>query len=228
MMLHGYGVTHGADGIETTPASLNEYFNQGQVCEEWGCYSKGYAFGNLIWDQVSAFTKEAHEKHGTQKIQRRLLTAFDDNVVRESIRDGNPVILKGETINHWFLGKGTYPSTIAIHDPFYDHRTLDNNLYTNSAGVMAAYETVNSDFSSLEITTKKPTNILLIDGEGRKTGYDASTGEVFEDIPNSSYVSSNNIQRPGDTIESGSGVHSIYIRNPEKGDYTISAELRQD
>lgn len=65
--------------------------------------------------------------------------------------------------------------------------------------------------ASLSILTDCPINLLITDPQGRRLGYDATTGQVLREIPNAVYTSPN--------LEP----QLVFIADPVPGTYTITA-----
>lgn len=91
---------------------------------------------------------------------------------------------------------------------------------------MRRYARANTDLSGILIFTNATTEFLVIDSQGRRTGHDPNTGEILEEIPNTSYY----LQTPliDDTFENslqppeGSGTFFFEALDPSAGQYYVT------
>lgn len=220
MVLQYHGVAHSASGAPTNPQTLNEYFSQGAQCSVAGCISQGYVFGNVRWNAINKYSAEAHAAYGTSKVQFVSADAYDRDVVIQDVAHAKPVILRAPSASHWFVATGTLADTLFINDPFFNRIRLDDAAYENRAGAMRRYEKVNSDFSLIEAYIPWPGQLMITDMYGRRAGYDATTGEVMNEIPRAQYTFESSFS-PDSRPEKG--IMWLFIPKPEEGIYTISA-----
>lgn len=92
-----------------------------------------------------------------------------------------------------------------------------------------------SDFSSIYISAPQPTEIFLVDKNGKRVGKDPKDSEIYSEIEDSNYY----LELPiGDPFSQkspppNSGVNELYILDPEAGFYVVklyspSTEIRAD
>lgn len=211
MMLSFHGVIKGPDGFNTTPDVLNEYFSRNQVCDDVGCVSDGYAYGNVVWGAVHQYTKKAHERYGSSKVMFIGGGRYNKETVAADIKSDKPVILRTLGKSHWFVASGIDGPTLTIKDPLFDWSILDNTDYKNEASEMRRFTKVNSDFSAIEVFVKAPGHVLITAPDGKRLGYDASTTTIVSEISSGSYLE--------DDISIV--VRHAIIQTPLKGDYEI-------
>ncbi len=211
MLLSFHGVIKGPDGFNTTPDVLNEYFSRNQTCDDVGCISDGYAYGNVVWGAVHQYTKKAHERYGSPKVMFVGGGVYDKATVAADIKSDKPVILKAPGKSHWFVASGINGPTFSIKDPLFDWSILDNTDYKNEASEMRRFTKVNSDFSAIEVFTKAPGNILVTTPDGRRLGYETETKSVVKEVENGNYLED----------DVSVVVRHAVIQTPIKGDYKI-------
>jgi hypothetical protein len=78
------------------------------------------------------------------------------------------------------------------------------------------------------LVTIADTNIelLVTDVNGRRTGFDPSTGSILQEIPGSTYSGEalQNVETGGPSNETG---HQMQIDNPSPGPYQVIVTARQ-
>lgn len=211
MMLSFHGVLKGPDGLNTTPDVLNEYFSRNQECDENGCVSDGYVYGDVIWGALHQYTKKANERFNSPKVMFVGGGAYNRELTAADIKSDKPVILKAPEKSHWFVASGINGATFSIKDPLFEWSTLDNPDYKNTAAEMRRFTKVHSDFSALEIFAKAPEHILATAPDGKRVGYDPTTKATLYEIPGAVYLEDDN-----STI-----VRHIVIPLPKKGAYEV-------
>ncbi|MGD8744662.1 MAG: C39 family peptidase [Candidatus Woesebacteria bacterium] len=223
MLLKYYGVDRAPNGDPTTPKSVNEYFNEDEVCKKAGCVSQGYRYGNVRWSAVGRYSSSEYNSNNTQKVVLKQIAEYDKQTTKSDINEKKPVIIRVPGRQHWVVAKGYDSETISINDPGFDRNTLDDPAYGNDALAMRRFEKTSSDFSSFEVTSLAPTQILVTDLQGRKTGYDFHTGNVVEEIPNSHYYFEESYSDiSGEVLSSTQdGIYSVIILTPEQNEYEV-------
>jgi hypothetical protein len=86
--------------------------------------------------------------------------------------------------------------------------------------VLYSAELGTQDLSMLEISAHSPVHLLLVDPQGRQTGYDPRSGEYWDEIPMGGYLV--------DTITAPSGLSLpesklVLISKPTQGRYLLRA-----
>lgn len=222
MVLNYFGVDKDPSGRPTTPETLNNYLSQRPQCDQSGCISYGYKYGGVRWNAIAEYSAAANKAFGTQKIVLTRASAYDPTATRADIEAGNPVILQNTDQTHWFVAKGISGNTFTINDPKFNRTSLAD--YGNSANLMRTYERTASDFASFEATSKGPTQLLVTDQKGRRTGFDPETNSVVEEIPNSSYYFERpylSLDTPDETAPAGEGTYTVLINTPEDRNYKV-------
>lgn len=224
MILKYYGVDQAPNGALTTPESVNEYFRQGLECGILGCASKGYKFGNIVWPAVGEYTADSNVIYGTQKIIFSGLGSYDASIVGNEINNDRPIVLRVPGSEHWVVAKGISGDTFNINDPGYDRFALNDPAYGNTGIAMRQYKKTASDYSSFEVTSLAPAQILVTDSQGQRTGFDPETLSVVEEIPNSHYYFEESYSDPtGQSAPppEGAGIYTVLIMTPEQDDYEV-------
>lgn len=204
MLLQGYGITKGPLGDNVDPRNLNTYFLKDQKCSEAGCISLGYVFGAVRWSAVHGYSMQAHELYNTPKIQYFGQNIFDKGAIQSKIQiQKRPIIAKDPKRSHWFILAKEMENDFEILDPYYGKTTL-NTQYQGGADRTLDYQEVHSDFSAIEIYTKRNVLVHLFDQDGKEI----AMTKFEEEYPESS--------------SSGELQHYIFT-HPSKGEYVIKA-----
>lgn len=220
MLLASYGINKSPDGRQTDPAVLNSYFNKDSKCGDGGCISRGYVFGAVRWNGAAQYSKEANDVYASQKIVWNGAGAYDASVVKGDLENGRPVILQQP--GHFVVATGVDGETFNINDPFYNRDKLTS--YNNSALGVRRFKETNSDFSMIEIFAKAPAQIMVIDPDGKRTGYDGSDAEIHTEILGSSYFFEQSAVDPtGAKNKPGvkAGVYTAIVPTPSDGNYDV-------
>lgn len=224
MLLKYYGVDKAPDGRPTTPQTVNDYFRQNVNCNNSGCNSNGYKYGAVRWSAIGEYSADANKVFGTQKIIYNGPQGYDSTNLANQINADKPVILRVPGSQHWVIATGINGNTFNINDPAYNRLSLDDPAYGNSAVAMRSFQKTASDFSTFEVTSLAPTQILVTDSSGRRTGFDSVTLTVMEEIPNSYYYFEESYADPSGSNPSppdGSGIYTVLIMTPQQDDYEV-------
>ena len=229
MILKYFGIDKDLDGNPTNPSTVNNYFKKNTKCNTEGCVSLGYRFGNLWWASVGNYSADSYSKYGTQKIIfQGYDNYYDYNQVSDEIYNNRPVSLKVPGTQHWVVAKGIDDNSFLINDPAYPRLALNDPAYQNNALAMRRFHKTSSDFSSFEVTAKLPSQILVTDSSGRRTGFDKATGNTLKEIPNSTYFFEDAYSNPGldDPLPpNGTGINSAFITTPPDEIYKVEIVL---
>ena len=224
MILKYHGVDRDPDGNPTTPETVNNYFKSGQVCDNFGCSSLGYSYGNVLWGAGGLYSEASNKAFDTQKVVFKGKLGFDMDEISSLIDSQQPVAMRVIGKEHWVVATGVAGSTLAINDPGFDRIRLNDIAYGNTALASRLYEKTASDFSSFQVTSKAPTQILVTDNQGRSTGYDILTNGIVEEIPNSYYEFEGAYSDPTGVNPPplpGDGVYTVVILTPEQDKYQV-------
>lgn len=225
MILKYHDVDKDPYGNPTAPKTVNDYFKRDQVCDGDGCRSLGYRLGNVWWPAVGLYSNEVSKIFGSPKIiLTGIVDSYDATAVQSEILNERPAILKMPGKQHWAVAKGITNDTFAINDPGYDRFFLNDPAYENNALAMRFFEKTSSDFSSFEVSSRAPTQILVTDSYGRKTGYDVSIGNVLQEIPNSVYYFEEayaDVTGENSPPSDAEGIYTALILTPQGDNYNV-------
>lgn len=215
MILKYYGVDKSPTGESTDPRILNNWLKNPK--------NKGYINGNVDWFAVARYSKQAHNIYGTPIIDYVLPNLGENfSILNQELENGRPVILKEP--GHFILATGVSGQTYFINDPRWQNReTLLS--YGNRFQEMRRFIETHSNLSGILIATQAPVEFLVIDQQGRMSGKDPNTGEVFNDIPSATY----HLETPlvDDTFENtpvppaSNGTFLFEAADPESGQYQV-------
>jgi hypothetical protein len=171
---------HGA--FSTTPDLLNTWLNS-----EPGGYSSS---GGVNPYAVAKYARNVG--HISLYCQGRVDHA-DDFVVDNYLCGNDPVVLKvlspATGHPHFVLATGQTvvagTDTFLINDPGYQFTTLQGYNFIYSG--IRKFSSTFSPPTALYITGHSPIDLLITDPSGHRTGFDPTTGQTFNEIPNSSY-----------------------------------------
>ncbi len=215
MLLRSYGVYFSPEGLPTNPKTLNS----------WLIEHKGYNYGAVKWPSIATYSVQANFFFGSQKIQFIGFGARNDFITLDNdLNDKQPVIL--EEPGHFVIAKAIQGNTYLINDPRWENRTT-LQAYNNSFLGTRRFEKTNTDLSTLYITAPTPSDLFLIDSQGRRTGRDPTTGEIYLEIPNSYYLIESTLL--DDTFEETTpfpereGVTTLAVINPTQDEFILSA-----
>jgi uncharacterized protein YvpB len=223
MVLKYHGVDKDPYGRPTTPETVNKFFREGGKCKHGSCNSIGYAFGGVVWSAANRYSKKANRHYDTPLIIYNgggSKLGHYPEIYRSEIDDNNPVILAVR--RHFIVATGYEENTFAIHDPYYTDRTqLDHPAYSNTSLGYHRYKKTSTDYSSLEIVTLSPTQVLVTDPLGNQTGFDQPNSTITQEIPNSTYFFDPAVSSQGPPPPVDAGVYWVIISTPLAGDYQI-------
>lgn len=218
---------------DVNPQSVNNYFTNFSTWTGDYYKSYGYTNGNVNWQAVSTATADANINYANQtKLDQPMREDFSLDKIKQFVDSGTPVIqqVTGQFGLHWVVIKGYEPGTdrLVINDPAYPdpvtgYSYLDEKYTPIQSRSMITYAPTQSDFRYLQFVSPSLQHLLVVDNQGRKTGFDA--GITKEEIPNSQYIfegfygdPSNQTQTPA----SSTGMNVLTIQMPEDGGYQLS------
>jgi len=214
-------------GIEVTPQSLNQWMNLDATPTSGGWVSRGYAYGNVLWTTVNAFSAEAVTRQpDVPTVALEGWGSGTEDELQAELEGNHPAIL--EVPGHFISVVGLEDGELLINDPYYRDRTT-----------LAAYtgRVVNSrifrpsqDLSALVITVPANLRVLVTDAEGNTTGTlesgapSAVAEGAVQEIPASVYRYEAAWRDPTclePPPDEQSGVNTIVITNPKKQTFEI-------
>ncbi|MBS1705096.1 MAG: dockerin type I repeat-containing protein [Armatimonadetes bacterium] len=137
--------------------------------------------------------------------------------VRSISRPNDPksahfVLVTGTSVEPLFSGGTSLVESLSIQDPAsvqtgslrVQYRSLNNNLYRNQVQSFRIWAPNSQLGNTVTFSMHSPAEILFTDTQGLRAGVDPRTGQVFSEIPNSSYDVIASIADPeGDQAEPG-------------------------
>lgn len=225
-LITSYAMAFQQLGMDTNPEELNKRLSENGGYS--GGWCKAYLKGHTYIEKFVAW-----KTNGGMKGLKWIDVSSVDSA-KEAIRSGHPVIMYkgGGGDGHWFLAVDVADidgvQTFGINDPIHkwdsrlrgtlDHRTtLRDDAYRNAAFKFYV-EPKYIPSTSLEFLARGA-EILLTDAQGRRVGYDAATGRVVHEIPNSFYYDSK-IVPPGEQSD-GLVERTLFLSEDAMGSYTL-------
>lgn len=211
MMLRAHGITT-ARGQDVNPGTLNTWLKN----------HNGYSGGAINWMKIAEYANNAVKFIGRADNSPAVLT--------QQLNAGNPTILNVKARgNHFLLATRALANTYEVRDPsYYNTETLDdvagtkkfdyNNTFLGQRLFVA--NPSNAPTYYLHVGLQSPADIIVTDTQGRRVGRNPETGEMFEEIPGSTYISETYDNQEGDTLQEHEW-KSVYIPSPATGTYTV-------
>jgi hypothetical protein len=216
---------HGAQvGVSTTPRELNEWLrgqNDGFLCAP---RSASCSLVNL--EAVARFAQE----RGVPLYYHGRLDGIDNTVLRRYLCDLDPVILALELNNnphdgpdHYVVATGEAlldgTETWTLNDPG-NYNAVDLRHFANTYQGIRLLSRAPAT-PALFLGTTPTFQFLVADPEGRKTGLDASTGEILYEIPGSAYAFEHLIDDEDPNGEASPVQYVFELFHPMEGTYTV-------
>lgn len=211
MMLRAHGITT-TQGQDVNPGTLNT----------WLKTHNGYSGGAINWMKIAEYANNAVKFVGRAGDSAEILTQY--------LNAGNPTIVNVKAKgNHFLLATHVLSNTYAVRDPsYYNTETLDdvagikkfdyNNTFLGQR--LFVSNPSNTPAYYLHVGLQSPADILVTDSQGRRVGRNPETGEIFEEIPDSTYISETYDNQEGSVLQAHEW-KSVYIPSPTVGTYTI-------
>jgi len=169
----------------------------------------------VVWPAAGQYSIEAHNAFSTPIVEYVTDGAYDVGVLSTEIKSGRPTILAEP--GHFIVATGIVDNTFTINDPGFNRSRLDDPAYQNTANSFRRYQVTSTNLSNLVITALSPTQLLVTDPLGNRTGFSLATSTILQNIPRSSYFFENALtddtgQNP--PPPAGAGTFSAIIRQP--------------
>jgi len=214
------------DGKELNPSSLNSWFNEGAVFTGSGWVSHGYSYGNVVWTAVNNFSSNAQPGNGGKSVRFAGWGSGSEEEIKGQLAKGNAVSV--EVPGHYVAAVGIQGDEILINDPAYAERTT-LSAYKGLVKSSRLFEP-SDDLSGIMISVPANQRVKVTDSQGREVGtlggkkpQDAEKDAKTE-IPGAMYHFEEAWRDPTCTEkppEEGQGVNSIFLPNPQSGNYTV-------
>lgn len=222
MVGRGFGVLTGIDGAEVNPRNFNNWLRE----------NDGYdANDDLNWlTALEYFADSAGESH----IVTPLNYEYDNEKIAKAIETGGLAVGYESRVGHFItlteaLGGGVF----SVLDPlWYETKTTDD--FKDIAGHVQDYggdvdkarlfswsKEPKPLARGIEIHLASPAELLLVDGQGRKTGYDPNTGEFLNEIPGSSYDRTEVVLSQEDVVGPVHYKKVLFVSRPQDDLYTL-------
>lgn len=198
------------NSFQTDPGTLND----------WLRHNHGYNASNgVIYSQITRYSS-----NNGVPVSVIGIGAPDNQRLDAHLCAGKPAMLKVITSygTHFVVAVGKTningEPTYKINDPIWGQTTLKEH-YGGSYQAVYYYDS-SANRSSIEVSAHSPIHLLVIDPFGRKAGYDPISGQSWQEIPGSGYLSET-IQEPdGGSLPMAK---LLFIPQPVDGDYLIQA-----
>lgn len=223
-MLGGrYGIKTGYDGTAVNPRNMNA----------WLKANNGYTAINTVrWYYSLQYLSQ---QLGFSTLQLDSLNSTDMTAITQSVGAGQPGIAFKKSKGHYLVLTDVLASGgFAVKDPFWyltettnDVKDVANHVqnYGDTVDQVSLYSHSNvpRPFPRwVEIQLGSPAELLVTDSQGRRTGYDVSTGQIINEIPGSTYTQA---AGPATADTLAAGVHLpkvLAISAPTDDLYTLS------
>lgn len=216
MLINYYAAANGATG-RTTPGQFNTWIR-----------SKGITSVSAIYAAAMSYAKELGVPFHMPDNPILAQGAGSDQRLRTYMRTGNPVILRVNAASasgiHFVVATGitTYngQSTYTIHDPVYGQTTLAQR-YPAGYTQVNLFNSTSPDRRTLMSIIHSPAELVLTDPQGRRTGYDPTTGVAYAEIPGAVYVSDTIAPADDTGIQTAMDEKYVFVPSPIDGEYTV-------
>jgi hypothetical protein len=213
-MLINYFAAQQSSPFTTTPDKLNDYLNG---------TPQGYIGGSVNGTEVAKYATQ----NGVNMSYAGKRDGRDDLTLDSYICNGLPVILDVSKPKrpHFVVATGqtTINSvpTYSINDPGFSQSSLQGYGYTY--GGMRLYQAGSLTPSALYVVAHSPVELLAQDPAGNRTGFEASSKAVLQQIPDSSYGA----ESIADDLDPANSdptpvVKNLEILEPADGTYILS------
>ncbi|MCR4284181.1 MAG: C39 family peptidase [Parcubacteria group bacterium] len=225
MLLNYYGANTTPDTLEpTNPHSLNRWLNRTD-----GYVTSTEQLGNIIWGAMDNFSDKESFVKDWETFDCTIGNLEEcKNILNYDLDNERPVIIYtfniDANINHFVVATGKADDSWYINDPFWLNENtptrLSDNVYRDKILGLRRYKPEPAtDLSFLNITLASPAELLIIDSQGRKTGFDPITQITYNDIPNTIYYHER--LDNDETGQIGVEIKNLYISMPENAIYNL-------
>lgn len=201
--------------FRTDPRQINEWMktHQGYDAGHGGYASKIAEYAKVSGTAISV----------AEKVSANF--TVPNTRLDEYLLSGKPVML-GIIVseNNWHFVVATGITTVGgvktytINDPLLGNTTLKEG-YDNQFSSITVFTDTPVDNRNMRVAAHSPVEFVVTDRFGRKSGYDPTTGVIWDQIPNSQYVLEGLARTGSTTPEHISKV--LYINGPGDGNYDI-------
>ena len=195
-------------GLEIDPGSLNAWLKK---------EPDGYMDGGLLnWWKIETLAAYAGSplEHGVGTTESEL---------EHELRAGRPGIVDLKGVQHFAVAKGVLSSgsTFALNDP--DRKYAPDLSHYDGLDRFHIYRRVGTDLSGQLIVVTPPIELLIVDAQGKRAGFDPDLGSEVIEFPGALYYTEDPIADDGGTEEaSGQGIKVLYVDTPTAGEYTLN------
>ena len=210
----------GYHGVDVDPATLNA----------WLKANGGYSGTAIIFPKVAEYARVVG---GREITYLRTVQATDTAGLRQGICEFGPQVANvygsnGKPTGHFVTatGRDNLSTTFLINDPAGGvERTLRARNYQNTHAGRRTYSGpqyhYDDPYSGIAFYFHSPGDLLVTDGQGRRTGYDPATGTVYDEIPGAAYDSTAESD-PEDPTFVGHTTREFEFMRAPAGRYTVT------
>jgi hypothetical protein len=220
-------------GDDLNPSTLNGWFNQGAQLTSGGWVSQGYSYGNVIWTAVNNFSAVVPGSERAQSVRFAGWGSGDVDEIKAQLARGNGVVV--EVPGHYVAALRVQGDEVLINDPYYPERTT-LSFYQGRVRSIRIYQP-GQDLSGMMVTVPADKRVRITDAQGRVVGtLDGKTPQEMEQqartqIPGAIVKFEEAWRDPTCTErppEDGKGTISIFVPNPQDGNYKVEVEGARD
>jgi hypothetical protein len=211
----------GYHGVHVDPPTLNR----------WLIAHGGYSAGSIVFQKVAEYARTVGHK------DVRYLGTFpgrNDAATERSICEFGPQVVPvygsdGRPTGHFVaaIGRDELKTTFLINDPAGGvERSLAGyaryrNTYAGRRVFRGPERTYSDPLSGLTFFMHSPAEVLVTDGQGRRTGLDPASGTTYGDIPGAVYDSTS-ITDPEDPTDEPDVTKEWEMMGAPAGEYTVT------
>lgn len=162
-------------GIDVTPIQLNA----------WLKANKGYLpVGNIDWTRVAEYAR-------SNGIELRFNGVIPLSQLEYNLCWYGPQVVGVKNNHHWvcLYGKDT-DNRWVIQDPSGGQKIPITSKYSGISTSIKGFSLLNIPYTplpGLTIVMNSPAEMLIVDDQGRRAGFDPITGQSYNEIPNAFY-----------------------------------------
>lgn len=224
-----HGLTTGIDGSTISPKNLND----------WLLANDGYTKdGSILWAKALQYFGSKSDDTTKSYFTFAGHNVTDAAKVKSQLQSGQPTVaysLVPGGYRHYYVLDNILDVGYEVSDPFW-YNTKTANDFRSAAGKTQDY---NNKFSGaqlltfndgavatldpmLEIHLASPAELLIVDSDGRRLGYDPRTNTEYDEIPGGQYDYEASLYSGDEQPATPSHVRKVArIFNPESVQYRI-------
>jgi hypothetical protein len=216
-ILRSYGYTT-VDGQDLNPGTLNTWMENNDG------YTSG---GGVQWWAIDALTNYRLVYNNQSVLCDANAPTLYSTTLDKDLFDQKPAILRvrgtSGICGHFVVAKGKCSNTYQLSDPGHSAVTsLADAPYNNQwAGYRRFAPADGTARPIVVINMHSPADVLVTAPDGKRTGFDPTTGQFVTQIPGSSYSDEGGVDSDNGTGTTTPQYRSLQISNPAAGAYKI-------